>query len=106
MYAQIDNTTSSSWPSGLRLTTSRATLQTRPLIQRAFIRSWEYIPPVRVTVLAIRLLVALWLVVLGVLLLSANSGWGLALLAAAVAVAASGAWVFTTAGKGWPVNEA
>lgn len=106
MYAQIDDTTSSSSPSALRLTTSRPTLQTRPLVQRAFIRSWEYIRPVRITVLAIRLLVALWLVVLGLLLLSAGSGWGLALLAAAVAVAAIGAWVFTTAAKGWPVVEA
>jgi hypothetical protein len=65
MYAQNDTTASSSWPSAVRPTTSRATLRSRPRIQRALIRSWEYIQPVRVTVLVIRLLVALWLVFLG-----------------------------------------
>ena len=63
MYAQNDNTTLSSRSSAARPT--RATLRTRPRIQRTLIRSWEYIQPVRVTVLAIRLLVVLWLVVLG-----------------------------------------
>ena len=85
---------------------SRATLRTRPRIQRALIRSWEYIQPVRVTFLVIRLLVVLWLVVLRTLLLSAGIGWGWTLLPAAVAVFALSFWVFTTAAKGWPVVEA
>ena len=87
-------------------TTSRATLRTRPRIQRAVIRSWEYIRPVRITILAIRLLVVLWLVVLGAVLLSAGNAWGLTLLPAAAAVFAFSVWVFTTAAKGWPVVEA
>jgi hypothetical protein len=106
MYAQNDTTAPSSWSSAVRPTTSRATLRTRPRIQRALIRSWEYIRPVRVTVLVIRLLVALWLVFLGALLLSAGYAWGWTLLPAAVGVAAVGVWVFTTAAKGWPVAEA
>ena len=85
---------------------SRATLRTRPRIQRALIRSWEYIQPVRATFLVIRLLVVLWLVVLSTLLLSAGIGWGWTLLPAAVAVFALSFWVFTTAAKGWPVVEA
>jgi hypothetical protein len=106
MYAQNDTTAPSSWPSAVRLTTSRATLRTRPRIQRALIRSWEYTQPVRVTILVIRLLAVLWLVFLGAVLLSAGSTWGWTLLPAAVAVAAFSAWVFTTAAKGWPVAEA
>ena len=106
MYAHTDTTAPSPRPSAARSAPSRAALRTRPPIQRAFIRSWEYIPPVRVTILDIRLLVALWLVVSGMVLLSAGNGWGLTLLPAAVAVAAVGAWVFTTAAKGWPVDEA
>ncbi len=106
MYAQNDTTAPSSWSSAVRLPTSRATLRTRPRIQRALIRSWEYIQPVRVTILVIRLLVALWLVVLGTVLLSAGNTWGWTLLPAAVAVAALGAWIFITAAKGWPVVEA
>jgi hypothetical protein len=103
MYALKDNTTSPSWSSAARPT--RATLRTRPRIQRALIRSWEYIQPVRVTFLVFRLLVVLWLVVLGAVLLSAGNTWGWTLLPAAVAVLAGGVWVFTTAAKGWPVVQ-
>jgi hypothetical protein len=131
MYAKNDNTVSSSRPSAVRLmalapsnspttsgnviqlpakgmtmTTSRATLRTRPRIQRTLIRSWEYIPSVRVTFLVLRLLVVLWLVVLAGLLVSAGTAWGWTLLPAAVAVYAISVWVFGTARKGWPVVEA
>ena len=79
MYAQTDTTAPSS--SAVRPTTSRATLRTRPRIQRTLIRSWEYIQPVRVTILVIRLLVVLWLVSLGaVLLWPATPGAGLCYL--------------------------
>src|SRR5215469_13370280 len=104
MYAQRNNTVPSSWSSDTRPT--RATLRTRPRIQRALIRSWEYIQPVRVTVLVIRLLVVLWLIFLGAALLSADNTWGWTLLPAAAAVLALSAWVFTTAAKGWPAAEA
>ncbi len=104
MYAQTDTTAPSS--SAVRPTTSRATLRTRPRIQRTLIRSWEYIQPVRVTILVIRLLVVLWLVSLGAVLLSAGHAWGWTLLPAAAAVFALSVWVFTTAAKGWPVAEA
>jgi hypothetical protein len=104
MYALKDNTTSSSWSSTARPT--RATLRTRPRVQRALIRSWEYIQPVRVTILVVRLLVVLWLVALGAALLSAGHAWGWTLLPAAAAVLAGAVWVFTTAAKGWPVAEA
>jgi hypothetical protein len=100
MYAQTDNTASSSWSSAARPT--RATLRTRPRVQRTLIRSWEYIQPVRVAVLIVRLLVVLWLVFLGATLLSEGNTWGWTLLPAAVAVLAVGIWVFTTASKGWP----
>jgi len=106
MYAQNDTTAPSSWSSAVRLTTNRATLQTRPRIQRTLIRSWEYIQPVRVTILVIRLLVVLWLAFLGAMLLWAGNDWGWTLLPAAVAVFALSFWVFTTAAKGWPVVEA
>jgi hypothetical protein len=131
MYAQNDNTVPSSRSSAARLTasapwsssttsenvlqlpakgmimaTSRATLRTRPRIQRTLIRSWEYIQPVRVTILVIRLLVVLWLVVASIVLLSAGNAWGLTLLPAAVAVLALSRWMFATAAKGWPVVEA
>ena len=56
-------------------TPSRAALQTRPLVQRALIRSWEYSRPVRITVLAIRLLVTMWLFVLTALLVSDGHLW-------------------------------
>jgi len=119
MNAQTHDTVSSSRPSAARLTApapwsspatsqnpSRATLKTRPRIQRALIRSWEYIRSVRVTFLVIRLLVVLWMIVLGAILMSAGIGWGWILLPAAVAVFALSVWVFTTAAKGWPVAEA
>jgi hypothetical protein len=106
MYAQNDTTVRSSRPSAARLNASRATLQTRPRIQRALIRYWEYIRPVRVTVLVIRLLVVLWLIVLSAILMSAGIGWGWILIPAAVAVLALSVWVFTTAAKGWPAVDA
>ena len=104
MYAHNDNTAPASRSSAARPT--RATLRTRPRIQRTLIRSWEYIQPVRITVLAIRLLVVLWLVFLGAALLSAGNTWGWTLLPGAAAVLALSVWVFTTATKGWPVAKA
>ena len=112
MYAQDHDTVSSSRSAAATLTTpapwsspatnpSRATLRTRPRIQRALIRSWEYIRPVRVTLLVIRLLV-----VLSSILMSAGIGWGWILLPAAVATLGISVWVFTTAAKGWPVVKA
>jgi hypothetical protein len=130
MYAQNDNTVPSSRSSAARLAsapwsspttsenvlqlpakgmitaTSRATLRTRPRIQRTLIRSWEYIQPVRVTILVIRLLAVLWLAFLSTVLLSAGNVWGWTLLPAAVAALAVSVWVFATAAKGWPVVEA
>jgi hypothetical protein len=100
MYALKDHTAPSSRSSTARPT--RATLRTRPRIQRTLIRSWEYIQPIRVTILAIRLLVVLWLFVLCSVLTSAGNTWGWTLLPAAVAVFALSLWVFSTAGKGWP----
>ena len=130
MYAQNDNTVPSSRSSAARLTasapwnspttsenvlqlpakgmitaTSRATLRTRPRIQRTLIRSWEYIQPVRVTLLVIRLLVVLWLVFAGAALLSIGSPWAWTLLPAAVAMLAVTVWVFNTATKGWPARS-
>jgi len=101
MYTLNDNATSPSRPSAA--TPSRATLRTRPRIQRALIRSWEYIQPVRVTVLVLRMVAVLFLAILGVALLSAGYTWAWGLLLLAAAVLAGGVWVFTTAGKGWPV---
>jgi hypothetical protein len=101
MYTLKDSTAPPSWSSAAR--PARATLRTRPRIQRALIRSWEYSQPVRVTVLVFRLLVVLWLIFLSGALLSAGSVWGWTLLPAAAAVLAIGVWVFTTAAKGWPV---
>jgi hypothetical protein len=106
MYAQTDTTAPSSSSSAARPAASRAALRTRPPIQRALIRSWEYVAPVRVAVLAIRLLVVLWLVVLSAVLMSAGHAWGWILLPAAAAVAAFGVWVFTTAAKGAPAAGA
>ncbi len=107
MCAQTDNTVPSSPPAkGMIMTTSRATLRTRPRIQRTLIRSWEYIQPVRVTILVIRLLAVLWLAYLGAALSSAGNAWGWTLLPAAAAVFVLSFWVFTTAAKGWPVVEA
>ena len=85
---------------------TRATLQTRPRIQRALIRSWEYRRPFRITVLIIRMLVVMWLFVLTSLLVSNGFGWGWAMPPAAVAMLAITLWVFTTAQKGWPVVDA
>ena len=96
-----ENATSPSESSAARPT--RATLQTRPHIQRALIRSWEYTQSVRVTFLVFRLLSVLFLAIVGVVLLSAGYAWGWGLLLLAAAVLAGGIWVFTTAAKGWPV---
>ena len=98
MYALRDNAAPPSRSSTARPT--RATLRTRPRIQRTFIRSWEYIQPIRVTILAIRLLAVLWLVVLSAVLMSAGHTWGWILLPAAVAVFAVSVWMFSTAAKG------
>jgi hypothetical protein len=103
MYALKDTTASSSGPSAARPT--RATLQTRPSIQRTLIRSWEYIRPVRVSILIVRLLVVLWLVFVSAALMSAGHAWGWILLPTAAAVLAVSFWVFTTAAKGWPVMK-
>jgi hypothetical protein len=86
------------------MTASRATLRTRPRNQRILIRSWEYIPAARVTILIIRLLVVLW-IAFGAALLSGHNAWGWTLLPAAVALLALSVWVFTTAAKGWPRLE-
>ena len=119
MYAQDHDTVSSSRSAAATLTTpapwsspatsenpSRATLRTRPRIQRSLIRSWEYIKPVRVAFLVIRLLVVLWMIVLSSILMSAGIGWGWILLPAAVATLGISVWVFTTAAKGWPAVKA
>jgi hypothetical protein len=87
------------------MTARRATLRTRPRNQRILIRSWEYIPAARVTILVIQLLVVLWITFLGAALLWEHHAWGWALLPAAVAVLALSVWVFTTAAKGWPRLE-
>jgi hypothetical protein len=104
MYA-LKDTTAPSWRSSAARPT-RATLRTRPRIQRTLIRSWEYIKPVRISILIVRLLVVLWLIFLGTMLLSAGSAWGWTLLPAAMAMLAISAWVFTTAANGWPVAAA
>jgi glycine/D-amino acid oxidase-like deaminating enzyme len=104
MYAVMDNTAPSSQQRAARPT--RASLKSRPRIQRACIRSWEYIRPVRVSILVVRMLVALWLVFLGVVLLSAGYTWGFTLFPAAGAVLAAGLWMFAIADRGWPVDEA
>ena len=104
MYAQTVNTAPPSRSSAARPT--RATLRTRPLIQRTFIRSWEYSQPIRVSILIVRMLVVLWLLFLGAALMSAGETWGWTLLPAAVAVFAISVWLFSTAAKGWPRTEA
>jgi hypothetical protein len=98
MYALKENSAPPPRSSIARPT--RATLRTRPDIQRILIRSWEYIRPIRVTILAIRLLVVLWLIALGAALMLAGHTWGWILLPAAVAVFAFSVWVFSTAAKG------
>ena len=102
MYAQTDTIAPMSGSPAARPT--RTTLQTRPLIQRALIRSWEYIPAARISILIVRMLVVLWLLFLSGALLWANNAWGLTLLPAAGAVFAVAFWVFDTASKGWPVG--
>ena len=106
MYAQTSGTVLQPPTHAANTTPSRATLKTRPRIQRALIRSWEYSLPVRITVLAIRLLVVMWLFVLTSVLVSNGTAWGWTLPPAAVAVFAIALWVFTTAQKGWPVADA
>ena len=103
MYVLNDNIAPPSWSPAGRPT--RATLRTRPRIQRALIRSWEYIKPVRVSILIVRLLVVAWLVFLGAALMSVGNTWGWTLFLAAVAMLAISVWVFNTAAKGWPVAE-
>jgi hypothetical protein len=104
MYAQTAEKVVQPPADATHATPSRATLQTRPRIQRALIRSWEYSRPFRITVLVIRMLVVMWLFVLTDLLVSNGIAWGWTLPPAAVAVFAITLWVFTTAQKGWPVD--
>jgi hypothetical protein len=86
-------------------TTSRATLRTRPRIQRTLIRSWEYVPAIRIALLTVRLLGVLAATVAGIALLgSSHDGWGLLALALAFATLPVSLWVFATAAKGWPVR--
>ena len=106
MYAQTSRNVLQPPATAANTIPSRAALKTRPRIQRALIRSWEYHRPFRITVLIIRLLVVLWLFVLTDLLVSNGFAWGWAMPAAAVAVFAITLWVFTTAQKGWPVVDA
>jgi hypothetical protein len=106
MYAQTSEKVIQPPADATNTTPSRATLQTRPRVQRACIRSWEYIRPIRITVLVIRMLVVMWLFVLTDLLVSNGVAWGWTLPPAAVAVFAVSLWVFTTAEKGWPVVDA
>jgi hypothetical protein len=106
MYAQTSEKVIQPPADATNTTPSRATLQTRPRVQRACIRSWEYIRPIRITVLVIRMLVVMWLFVLTDLLVSNGIAWGWTLPPAAVVVFAVSLWVFTTAEKGWPVVHA
>ena len=106
MYAQTSENVLQPPADATNTTPSRATLQTRPLIQRASIRSWEYSRRVRITILAIRLLVVMWLFVLTGLLVSAGHLWAWLLVPAALAVFAIAVWVFSTAQKGWPAADA
>jgi hypothetical protein len=101
MYAQTVDRAPSSYSPAARPT--RATLKTRPLIQRALIRSWEYIGPVRATLLAIRMLAVFWMIISGALLMSAGINWGWILLPGALVAFALSGWVFSTAAKGWPI---
>jgi hypothetical protein len=108
MYAQTSEKVRQA-PVGAITTTrrpTRAALQTRPRIQRACIRSWEYVRPVRITVMIIRMLVVMWLFVLTSILVTNGMAWGWTLIPAAVAVLALSLWVFTTAEKGWPAVDA
>jgi hypothetical protein len=85
-------------------TISRSTLQTRPRIQRILVRSWEYIPAVRTTILTFRLLAVLFLTIVGIVLLSDTNWWGLLMLAVAAAVLPFSVWLFSTGAKGWPAR--
>jgi hypothetical protein len=104
MYALKDNIAPTSQSPIARPT--RATLQTRPRFQRSVIRSWEYIRPVRISILVVRLLVVFWLLFLGAMLTQAGYAVGWTLVPAAVAVLAFSLWVFSIAAKGWPVDKA
>lgn len=106
MYAQTSESVLQPPAHAANTAPSRAALRTRPRIQRALIRSWEYRRPFRITVLAIRLLVVMWLFVLTDLMVSNGIAWGWTLPPAAVAVFAIALWVFNTAEKGWPVVDA
>jgi hypothetical protein len=83
---------------------SRAVLRTRPRIQRVLIRSWDYIPAVRVAILTVRMLAVMVLVITTIALFSIPSWWALVTLAGALAVLPLGLWIFTTAAKGWPAR--
>jgi hypothetical protein len=106
MYAQTSEKVHQSPANAVTTIPTRATLQTRPRIQRACIRSWEYVRPVRITVLLIRMLVVLWLFFLTDILVSSGWAWGWTMLPGALGVFALSLWVFTTAEKGWPVVKA
>jgi hypothetical protein len=106
MYAQTSRNVLQPPVTATSTRPSRATLKTRPRVQRALIRSWEYNRPFRITVLIIRLLVVLWMFVLTNLLVSNGIAWGWVMPPAAVAVFAIALWVFYTAEKGWPVVDA
>lgn len=106
MYAQTSEKVIQPPANATNTTPSRATLKTRPRIQRACIRSWEYNRPVRITLLVIRVLVVMWMFVLTDLLVSNGFAWGWAMAPAAAAVFALALWVFYTAEKGWPVVDA
>ena len=106
MYAQASPNTIQPPADATHATPSRATLRTRPDVQRALIRSWEYRRPIRITVLAIRLVVTMWLFVLTGILVSHGHAVGYVLVPAAIGVFAFGLWVFKTAERGWPVAGA
>jgi hypothetical protein len=106
MYAQISAHRPQIPADATTATPSRAVLQTRPRIQRAIIRSWEYRRPVRITFLAIRMLVVLWLFFLAVIMASNGIPAGWALVPTAIGVFALSLWIFHTADKGWPVVNA
>jgi hypothetical protein len=106
MYAQTSGSVLQPPATATNTPPTRAVLRTRPRIQRALIRSWEYRRPVRITVLILRVLVVVWLFVLTDLLVSNGVAWGWALPPVAVAVVPLALWVFFTAEKGWPVVDA
>jgi hypothetical protein len=85
-------------------TASRATLRTRPRLQRALIRYWEYIPAVRVTAVILRMVAVLVLVVTGIALVNISNVWGLPVLVLAAVILPFSLWVFRTAAKGWPAR--